>query len=835
MLTFYKFQNERAIPYKGEPPYIHWTEPFSTGLYRIHSFYFKCESDTVAVEILNQPTQIFYIYNSSPKPASVDDSWGLVEDYLYQHVVLYPNAVDGQYKWYQLILVAKSDSAGEFIVDILIDGQVYKFGSEFYGQNESLTINLANKGFEVPDFIDRAIYTTDVYKENPDWILLNRKFRELLMNYMEVIGNKGSYKSLINSLDWFDYGKLVELREVWKYETPDGTKLFDAPIQETLSSEVKRNLYNCAKTTYFALRHQTNIVGTTISNDANPLPELIDTVYEWDPQMFIDLQNDHTISSLASIWSQEEMRLKMVLLGNFFETYFMPIHTNLIRSVVETIDAFNIYDLGFCGSDSYHEECFSEAGNFDLDWGSDQSEPSNPSDPSGGDGSGQFSKLNLYLDEVHVIAGVPRNEPYGQALENTTISTTLEPYNGLPYTQIVACHMLDEDNVSFPNTSFEAFKAAYAQQIFNGIGAVATATMTFPEPIISGECDTNVYGEFITTKFTEANPLTSFKVSFLFPKPGDFVMILRFVGQSGRKYSKRIDIHVVNNLQPDIDIMLLKALVPSGSEVPNPFDATNATLSPNKYMYARTQPLDTNIYKDDDSYMVDYQGEYLYSQYIPIRPYKDQDGVEDDAPYLTRVYTAKFVGADCVRRMTEFESCRDNNGLIFNQVTWSRCGYENINDPDNSEWCWIQYIYKVRGRYGDFQYAGVDEHYEKEVFIPELMRLEEPESTVPDYYPVVCMPVIKVHLKDSAHNGYIKTIPYSHHIDSSHMDYMWEFFSWNLQTNIGELSKDIQEPFMAWNQNNPIPPGYYTIKFKYNFGDGPKEIVKNTSFKILKR
>lgn len=838
MVVFYNFIDNQAIPYMGQPPYINWIGPFSTGIYRYKSIYFRCDdaAKNVSVKIEPQDQTIFYIYQKNPQAPT--DSWDVVENVLKQQAILYPCAED----WYQLILVAKAETEGEYIVDITIDGLVYKFGASFYGENEALSINLANKGFEVPTIVSKSLYESDIYEEKTDWILLNQKYRELLSNYMDVIENKGSYKSLINSLKWFDYGKLVELREIWKYETPDGTKMFDTPVQKLLTNKLKQMLFNCAKTTYFALRQPQKIVGSDLrtgNDEQTGLPNLINTIYNWDPLDF-ETRNQQSLEALACTWAEDEMRLKMVLLGNFFETYFMPIHTNLIRSVVEDIFANIRIKLEFCGSDCQHEECFSESGNFDLDWDSDNEvdhKPGENPDGSIDEGtSGQISKLFLYLNEVHAIAGVPRSEPYGCAFENTVSQLTKTDYKGLPYIPIIACHELDENNVKFESTNFEDFKSIYTQQIFNGIGAIARGTFTFSEPIISGTCESNVHGEFIKTSFVENNsPQNTFVIKFLFQRPGDFVMLLRFTGQSGKKYSKKVEIHIVDNIKPDVDIYILKSLVRSNESIPNPFTADpNNSISPaNNYMFARTKEANYDVKKDDQSsYQVDYIGDYLYTQYIPVRNYKDHDGAPDDAPYKTRLYTMKFSGADSYNQLQQLMDMTDNHERIFKDSVWYRIGYENIQAPEQSNWCWIQYIYNVRGWYGDFKHPNATEYYTKEIFIPELMKLEIPQKIVPDYYPIVCVPVIKLYVPNQ--NGYeMKKIPYSYYIDGQNTKYAWEFFSWNIQQNIQELSHNIQEPFMAWDFNQQIPRGYYTIKFKYDFGDGEKIIEKNTSFKLV--
>ena len=816
MIVFYKFEKDKAIPYMGQSPYIHWLGPFSTGIYRYHSLYFRCDEPEVRAELLGQEGNLVcYIY----KPVGQTSDWGQVEDVLSTSATLTPTQGD----WYQLILVGKSELDGEYIIDLSLNGELYKVGCEFHGENEALSINLANKGFEVPNTISKALYNTDLYEEKPDWLVLNRKYRELLMNYMDVLANKGSYKSLINSLKWFDYDKLVELREVWKYETPDGTKMFDAPIQSMLTKEIKRNLFNCAKTTYFALRHPLKLVGTV----TGPTPELVDTIYDWDELQFTDL-NQHSIKNLACRWSEEEMRMKMVLLGNFFETYFLPIHSNLLRSVVEDIHIDTSLIQGFCGSDSWLEECYTEAGDFDLDWGDGQ-------DPNRPETGGQTSGLVLSLGEVHALAGVPRTDPYACAFENTTFKDTPDHYKGLPYIPIIACHEQDEDNVSFESMDFEQFKSAYTGQIFNGIGAIGIGNFTFPEPIVSGKCESNAHGDFITTYFTEPNPAKTFTIKFLFQRPGDYTMLLSFEGQSGKHYTKRVDIKIQNNMQPDIDVYILTARNYPGEEVPNPFTANpDDAISPaNRYMFGRTKPIDYKVVKGT-SYRTDFTGQPSYVQYIPLCPYiNSSTDTPVDAPYTTKVYTAQFTGPDCTAKMERFMNGTDDHKRKFKEGTWFRTGYENIDDHDASEWCWVQYIYKRRNATGIYPHDEADEYYNRDVFIPELMKLTTPATKeIPGCYPIVCMPTIKLYIDKDGQTTSHK-VPYSYYIDESKMTSAWEFFSWNLQTNINDRLENIEEPFIAWPTNQPIPRGYYTIKFKYDFGDGPREIVKNTPFKYV--
>ena len=89
--------------------------------------------------------------------------------------------VDG-YNIHSFYIIAKSEVAGQIIDDFYINGEKFKVGGDFYDEEESYLINLANQGQEIPESIQRAIYSTNIHEEFDDNILLNRKWKELLLN-----------------------------------------------------------------------------------------------------------------------------------------------------------------------------------------------------------------------------------------------------------------------------------------------------------------------------------------------------------------------------------------------------------------------------------------------------------------------------------------------------------------------------------------------------------------------------------------------------------------------------------------------------------------------------
>lgn len=268
-MIFYKFKDKEhsadMIPFDGSAPYIHWSDPFSTGLIRYFTIYAYSDKPSLNVKI--PENDIFSIFSAQQLNEIVSEDTQDVSNITWQVLNgnrLFEFDTTGVNGLHAITFLCQSDVEGEYIEDITIDEEEIRIGAQFWEQNEPLEINLQNMGAEIPSIIQKAIYSNDIFEDHPDWILLNRKFKELLINYMEVLGNKGSMKSLQNALSWFEYGDLVELREVWKYETLAGTKYAERPVQQWLTSEMDSWLFNSQKSTYISLSHpkKTNLKNT---------------------------------------------------------------------------------------------------------------------------------------------------------------------------------------------------------------------------------------------------------------------------------------------------------------------------------------------------------------------------------------------------------------------------------------------------------------------------------------------------------------------------------------------------------------------------------------------
>lgn len=155
-------------------------------------------------------------------------------------------------------VIAMSPVVGECTTEIIIDNEAFKVGGDFYGCNEEDLINLKNLETHIPTGIQKAIYDGDVNEDKTDYILYNRKIKELLTNSLTILGNKGSYKSMINALEWFEWGDKIELREFWKTKFKSFIHFSMNEINDVIDADMKTLLNQSTKTTFIGLYAQLN-------------------------------------------------------------------------------------------------------------------------------------------------------------------------------------------------------------------------------------------------------------------------------------------------------------------------------------------------------------------------------------------------------------------------------------------------------------------------------------------------------------------------------------------------------------------------------------------------
>ena len=185
---------EKGFIYDGHKPYVFWfNDGLSTDL--IYTKSIGVFSDKSMINISLPSNSVFKLIN-------IEELLKNVNDYKSSECLEYTSTGSSIPNGYLHIiyLSACSNENGEFHESLYIDNEEFEVGADFYVENESMYINLSNFGIEIPDSIQKAIYESNIQEDKKDNILLNRKFKELMSNYWDMLANKGSYKSLMNSL-----------------------------------------------------------------------------------------------------------------------------------------------------------------------------------------------------------------------------------------------------------------------------------------------------------------------------------------------------------------------------------------------------------------------------------------------------------------------------------------------------------------------------------------------------------------------------------------------------------------------------------------------------------
>jgi hypothetical protein len=181
---------------------------------------------------------------------------------------------------------------------------------------------LENFGRDVNEVQELILRDSDVYESLPDYRLLNKKRREMLLQGEEIWPYMGSYKGLVNIINWFGYYDL-RIKEYWlnvnkndiyygKYkqiQIPFQLEMRGKPAQSVGMVPSKTFL----KTNKFGLFYDLNRESGVI--DENGIPVTID----------------------AFQFSNEEVLIKLFALKQYLANNFLPLNAKIVDIVGEGV------------------------------------------------------------------------------------------------------------------------------------------------------------------------------------------------------------------------------------------------------------------------------------------------------------------------------------------------------------------------------------------------------------------------------------------------------------------------------------------------------------------
>ena len=331
--------------YNGSTPYVHWFEgKQSVGLNYDKQIVFLTDSKCVCIKMnsevfsLVDENMLQYYFTEEGKPTQqtfFDKKYFDLDVLKTKHISKTGNSENYQdgYYLYCFNIIAQGKYVGEVTDSFFINGEEFTIGADFYDENEILGINLSNFGLDLSNEVQRAIYEKDINEQKPDYVLLNRKLKELLNEYINVLANKGSYKSLINSLNWFEYGELTKIYEYWKQTEPNRDYLSKRELTQYINQNTQNIINSQTKTTFVGIscaldkitKNNGKIVYENSIDESDVNTNPISLINEPNPKL----------ENVGMMWSKDAMSLKMTLLHNFFATYFLPIHLDLIHTTLE--------------------------------------------------------------------------------------------------------------------------------------------------------------------------------------------------------------------------------------------------------------------------------------------------------------------------------------------------------------------------------------------------------------------------------------------------------------------------------------------------------------------
>lgn len=215
-------------------------------------------------------------------------------------------------KWNIFLLSEIEDSySGSMSVSYTLNGREYshdfKITADVIGVDSKLVVLTQNTKFDItPDYY-KAFKDSEHRASEPNQLLLNEKRKEFLLNYFDLTAQVGSYHTLLASLDYFGFGDLLSIRELWKNENGVSQT---TTLTNTVRNFVENKLIGFKKTNQLQLVYKINEPDGTEDTDGfkNYISVLFDT---------------------------EEILIKMYALKRVLEKDFLPLNTKIVDIIGE--------------------------------------------------------------------------------------------------------------------------------------------------------------------------------------------------------------------------------------------------------------------------------------------------------------------------------------------------------------------------------------------------------------------------------------------------------------------------------------------------------------------
>lgn len=284
----------------------------------------------------------------------------LTNDDLY--VLTISNEYENSGKWTHsnvavipLYILGKAEEEGTWISNILIhvnnkdedyesvdeDWASISVGGIFKDENEILTINGKNMGINLPKEMFRAVYQqsfiNDVFNED----LYNLKLKEYLINFMNIKGEQGNFKSANNSLKWFGYKDHLILTKLIKTDN----EIKEQYIHDwfNLKNDLIKSFKYFRNSTFLSIKlkeNQETGERYLFNEDKDSIffgegKPILENLFKKEIPVKVGYDEDQwTYWKPYYDFTFYEMGLKLSCLKYYYETYFLPIHLKVHSTTI---------------------------------------------------------------------------------------------------------------------------------------------------------------------------------------------------------------------------------------------------------------------------------------------------------------------------------------------------------------------------------------------------------------------------------------------------------------------------------------------------------------------
>lgn len=235
------------------------------------------------------------------------------------NLALWPKNEDS---FFNTLLICDPNNSDHVLAQIDLYG-------ESEGEDERLTTMLNNIGLDILPTDVKIFKDSDVNEELVDWILINRKRKELLLEHANIFPYMGSYKAIINILKYFGYSN-VRLKEYWQNvdeTTPNFGKFKQVDIAQiftNVADYIPKELINSKiwnKTNKFGLFYDITVADDLTDDRGTPY------------------------TKEAFTFTHDEILIKIFALKKKLQQKFLPINAKIVDIIGECV-LFGTYSVG---------------------------------------------------------------------------------------------------------------------------------------------------------------------------------------------------------------------------------------------------------------------------------------------------------------------------------------------------------------------------------------------------------------------------------------------------------------------------------------------------------